>query len=69
MLMGMVALIVSQVMFMEAPTYVVMCIARILQGFSSSVIWVVGLAYLYAVFLLPVALIRETASNTPAYQL
>jgi predicted MFS family arabinose efflux permease len=33
-------------MFMEAPTYWVMCLARVIQGFSSSVVWIVGLALL-----------------------
>ncbi|KAF9454971.1 MFS general substrate transporter [Macrolepiota fuliginosa MF-IS2] len=46
MLVGLLALIGSQIMFMEAPTYAVMCVARIIQGVSSSVIWVVGLAFL-----------------------
>lgn len=46
MLAGLLALIGSQVMFMEAPTYTVMCVARVLQGTSSSVVWVVGLAFL-----------------------
>ncbi|KAG5654297.1 hypothetical protein H0H81_005146 [Sphagnurus paluster] len=45
-LLGLVALLGSQAMLMEAPNYPVMCIARILQGISSSVIWVVGLALL-----------------------
>ena len=31
-------------MLMEAPTYAVMVVARICQGISASVIWVVGLA-------------------------
>lgn len=34
-------------MFMEAPTYWLMIIARFLQGISSTVIWTVGLALLY----------------------
>ena len=38
------------VMFMEAPTYSVMVVARFVQGISSSVIWVVGLALLYVDF-------------------
>lgn len=33
-------------MFMEAPNYAVMVVARFTQGISSSVIWVVGLALL-----------------------
>ncbi|KAL4265134.1 Major Facilitator Superfamily Vesicular Transporter [Pleurotus pulmonarius] len=36
----------SQVMLMEAPNYLAMVVARLLQGLSSSVIWVVGLALL-----------------------
>jgi MFS transporter, DHA1 family, solute carrier family 18 (vesicular amine transporter), member 1/2 len=43
---GLVVLLGSQVMLMEAPSYWVMCLARILQGISSSVVWVVGLALL-----------------------
>lgn len=46
MLVGVLALIGSQVLFMEAPTFAVMCVARIMQGISSSVVWVVGLAFL-----------------------
>ena len=44
---GQVILIASQIMLMEAPTYWVMVIARIVQGISSSMIWVVGLALMY----------------------
>ncbi|EJF58463.1 MFS general substrate transporter [Dichomitus squalens LYAD-421 SS1] len=44
LLCGLVALIGSQIMLMEAPTYWVMALARVLQGISGSVIWVVGLA-------------------------
>jgi predicted MFS family arabinose efflux permease len=43
---GLVLLTGSQVMFMEAPTYWVMCLARVLQGISSSMVWIVGLALL-----------------------
>ncbi|EMD41423.1 hypothetical protein CERSUDRAFT_128182, partial [Gelatoporia subvermispora B] len=43
-LCGQIALIGAQVMLMEAPTYWVMALARIIQGISSSVVWVVGLA-------------------------
>jgi predicted MFS family arabinose efflux permease len=46
MLLGLVVLIGSQIMFMEAPIFSVMCIARLLQGFGSSMVWVVGLALL-----------------------
>lgn len=45
-LIGLVALIASQVMFMEAPAYWLMALARILQGLSSTVMWTVGLALL-----------------------
>lgn len=31
-------------MLMEAPTYAVMCIARVLQGISSAMVWTIGLA-------------------------
>lgn len=46
LILGLFALISAQVMFMEAPNYAVMAIARVLQGISSSVIWIVGLALL-----------------------
>ncbi|CCM06621.1 uncharacterized protein FIBRA_08901 [Fibroporia radiculosa] len=41
---GQLGIIAAQILFMESPTYWPMIIARILQGFSSSVVWVVGLA-------------------------
>ena len=44
LLLGQVALIASQVMLMEAPKFWVMVLARVAQGMSASVIWVVGLA-------------------------
>ncbi|RDX43975.1 MFS general substrate transporter [Lentinus brumalis] len=44
LLCGQFALIGSQVLLMEAPTFAVMVVARIFQGISASVIWVVGLA-------------------------
>ncbi len=44
LLCGQAALIGSQVLLMEAPTYWVMVLARIAQGISACVIWVVGLA-------------------------
>lgn len=47
MIFGLFALAGSQIMFMEAPTYAVMCVARVIQGISSSIVWVVGLAFLY----------------------
>lgn len=43
---GLFVLIGSQIMLMEAPNYTVMCVARVLQGVGSSMIWVVGLALL-----------------------
>ncbi|KAG6814450.1 hypothetical protein H0H92_007454 [Tricholoma furcatifolium] len=44
LIIGLLVFSGSQVMLMEAPTYAVMCIARFIQGVSSAVIWVVGLA-------------------------
>ncbi|PCH33242.1 MFS general substrate transporter [Wolfiporia cocos MD-104 SS10] len=44
LLCGQVALVGAQIMLMLAPTYWLMVIARLLQGLSSSVIWVAGLA-------------------------
>jgi predicted MFS family arabinose efflux permease len=46
MLVGIVILIGSQVMLMEAPVYWLMCFARVLQGIGSSFVWVAGLALL-----------------------
>ncbi|TFK76705.1 MFS general substrate transporter [Pluteus cervinus] len=46
LIIGLLCLIGFQVMLMEAPNYAVMAIARVLQGISSSVVWVVGLALL-----------------------
>ena len=46
LLLGLVALIGSQTMFMEAPVYWLMILARLLQGISSTVIWTLGLALL-----------------------
>ena len=46
LILGFVMLIASQIMFMEAPNYAVMCVARVLQGIASSIVWVVGLALL-----------------------
>jgi predicted MFS family arabinose efflux permease len=43
---GLVLLIGSQVMLMEAPSYPVMAVARVLQGVGSTMVWVVGLALL-----------------------
>lgn len=47
LLCGLVALIGSIILFMEAPNYAVMVVARVLQGISSSTIWIVGLALLW----------------------
>lgn len=46
LLLGLVALLGAQVLLMEAPNYALMALARALQGISSSMIWVVGLALL-----------------------
>lgn len=46
LIIGLVALLVSQIMLTESPVYWLMCLARVLQGISSSVVWVVGLALL-----------------------
>jgi predicted MFS family arabinose efflux permease len=49
MILGLFTLAGSQIMFMEAPAYSVMCVARVIQGISSSIVWVVGLAFLYVI--------------------
>ncbi|KAG9314671.1 MFS general substrate transporter [Chiua virens] len=46
LVLGLIALLGAQVLLMEAPNYPLMAIARALQGISSSVIWIVGLALL-----------------------
>ncbi|KAF8665112.1 hypothetical protein AX16_000579 [Volvariella volvacea WC 439] len=46
LIVGLVILLGSQIMLMEAPNYAVMCVARALQGVGSSMVWVVGLALL-----------------------
>ncbi|KAF6766462.1 major facilitator superfamily domain-containing protein [Ephemerocybe angulata] len=46
LIIGFVVLIGSQFMFMEAPNYAVMCVARVIQGIGSSIVWVIGLALL-----------------------
>ncbi|KAF8060998.1 MFS general substrate transporter [Lyophyllum atratum] len=46
LIVGLVILLGSQIMLMEAPTYAVMIVARVLQGIGSSMVWVVGLALL-----------------------
>ena len=51
LLLGQLCLAASQVMLMEVPTYWLMVISRVIQGVSSSVVWVVGLALLYDTFL------------------
>ncbi|KAJ8594895.1 MFS general substrate transporter [Rhizopogon salebrosus TDB-379] len=43
---GLIALLGSQVIFMEAPNFAIMALARVLQGISSSMVWIVGLALL-----------------------
>ncbi|KAK0200797.1 MFS general substrate transporter [Desarmillaria ectypa] len=43
---GVIILIGSQIMFMEAPAYWFMCFARVLQGIGSTIVRVVGLALL-----------------------
>ncbi|KAF8488176.1 major facilitator superfamily domain-containing protein [Gautieria morchelliformis] len=46
LLLGLVTLIGAQVMFMLAPFYWLMALARIIQGVSSTFVWTVGLALL-----------------------
>ncbi|KAI6045153.1 MFS general substrate transporter [Pisolithus marmoratus] len=46
LIIGLIALIISQILLMLAPNYALMAIARVSQGISSSMIWVVGLALL-----------------------
>lgn len=41
---GLLALAGSQVLFMEAPAYWVMCLARVLQGLCTAVVFTVGMA-------------------------
>ena len=48
LILGLLILTGSQILLMEAPNYPVMCVARVLQGVGSSMVWVVGLALLYA---------------------
>lgn len=52
LILGLVILVASQVMLMEAPNFIVMCIARVLQGLGSSMVWVVGLALLYVPYMM-----------------
>ncbi|KIY65808.1 MFS general substrate transporter [Cylindrobasidium torrendii FP15055 ss-10] len=44
LLVGNIFLIGSQIMFMEAPVYWLMCLARVLQGVGSTMVWVVGMS-------------------------
>ncbi|KAF9045166.1 MFS general substrate transporter [Panaeolus papilionaceus] len=46
LVVGLFILIGAQIMLMEAPNYAVMCMARVLLGIGSSMVWVVGLALL-----------------------
>ncbi|KAG8220121.1 major facilitator superfamily domain-containing protein [Butyriboletus roseoflavus] len=46
LVIGLLALLGAQVLLMEAPNYALMAVARTLQGISSSMIWIVGLALL-----------------------
>jgi predicted MFS family arabinose efflux permease len=43
---GIVIIIGSQIMLMEAQNFPVMCVAQLIQGMGSSLVWVVGLAIL-----------------------
>ncbi|KIK70387.1 hypothetical protein GYMLUDRAFT_89423 [Collybiopsis luxurians FD-317 M1] len=46
LVLGILVLIGSIIMLMEAPVYWLMCLARVLQGIGSTMVWVVGLALL-----------------------
>ncbi|KAF9243771.1 MFS general substrate transporter [Melanogaster broomeanus] len=46
LVIGLIALLSAQVLLMEAPNYALMAVARALQGISSSMVWIVGLALL-----------------------
>ncbi|KAF9229686.1 MFS general substrate transporter [Gyrodon lividus] len=46
LILGLVALLGAQVLLMQAPNYPLMAVARTLQGISSSMVWIVGLALL-----------------------
>lgn len=46
LILGLVALIASQALFMESTKLWMMILARVLQGISSTVVWVVALALL-----------------------
>src|SRR5260221_14630067 len=43
---GIVIVICSQILLMEAKNYSIMCVAQLAQGIGSSLVWVVGLAIL-----------------------
>ena len=47
LILGLLILIGSQILLMEAPNYPVMCVARVFQGVGSSVVWIVGMALLF----------------------
>ncbi|KAK7051642.1 hypothetical protein VNI00_004621 [Paramarasmius palmivorus] len=46
LILGIILLIGSIIMLMEAPKFWLMVVARVLQGFGSTMVWVVGLALL-----------------------
>ncbi|KAG1716792.1 hypothetical protein ID866_390 [Astraeus odoratus] len=46
LIIGLVVLIGSQIFLMLAPNFALMAIARVIQGISSSMVWIVGLALL-----------------------
>ncbi|KAK7468483.1 hypothetical protein VKT23_002990 [Stygiomarasmius scandens] len=46
LVLGVIILVGSQIMLMEAPVYWLMVLARVLQGVGSTMIWVVGMALL-----------------------
>jgi MFS family permease len=48
LVLGVIILVGSQIMLMEAPVYWLMILARVLQGVGSTMVWVVGLALMYA---------------------
>lgn len=50
LIIGLFTLLCCEIMFMEAPKYWVMVLARIMQGMSSSTVWTSGLALLWVMF-------------------
>ncbi|THU82496.1 MFS general substrate transporter [Dendrothele bispora CBS 962.96] len=46
LVLGVIILVGSQIMLMEAPVYWLMVLARVLQGIGSTMVWVVGMALL-----------------------